>query len=90
MEYLAMRDGMLQHVTTDGDALVLHGEPFRERPDVRSRSGVPEGVVIVDRVPSGCTCSWAYVQGKLTLKYSNTACPVLREHRPAARASQAS
>ena len=82
MEYLALRDGMLQPVKTAGDALVPHGEPFRERPDPRSRSGVPEGVVTVDRVPSRCTCSWSYTMGKLRLKYSNTACPVLRDHKP--------
>jgi hypothetical protein len=82
MEYLALHDGLLQRVTTAGDDLVLHGEPFRERPDDRSRSGVPEGLVTVDSIPSGCRCSWAYSHGRLTLKYSNTACPVLRDHRP--------
>jgi hypothetical protein len=81
MEYLALRDGMLQPVTTAGDILVPHGEPFRERPEPRSRSGKPDGVITTDRIPSRCTCSWSYVQGKLTLKYSNTACPVLSEHR---------
>lgn len=85
MEYLALHDGLLQRVTTAGDDLVLHGEPFRERPDDRSRSGVPEGLVTVDSIPSGCRCSWAYSQGRLTLKYSNTACPVLRDHRPQER-----
>ncbi len=85
MEYLALHDGLLQRVTTAGDDLVLHGEPFRERPDDRSRSGVPEGLVTVDSIPSGCRCSWAYSQGRLTLKYSNTACPVLRYHRPLGR-----
>lgn len=82
MEYLALRDGMLQPVTVAGDALVPHGEPFRERPDPRGRSGVPEGVVTADHVPSGCRCSWSYTMGKLRLKYSNTACPLLRDHRP--------
>lgn len=80
MEYLALRDGMLQAVTTEGDALVTHGEPFRERPGELGRSGVPVGVVTTDRVPDGCRCSWAYAQGKLTLKYSSTACPLLRDH----------
>ena len=82
MEYLALHDGMLQPVTTAGDTLVPHGEPFRESPDVRGRSGVPEGVVTTDRVPNDCTCSWTYIRGKLTLKYSNTSCPLMREHRP--------
>jgi len=82
MEYLALQDGMLQQVSTDGDALVPYGEPFRERKDPRSRSGVPEGLVTTEQVPSDCTCSWAYVQGRLTLKYSNTSCPRLREHKP--------
>jgi hypothetical protein len=85
MEYLALRDGMLQQVETAGDALVPHGDPFRERPDVRGRSGAPEGVITTDHIPSECRCSWAYVQGRLTLKYSNTACPLLAEHRPAGR-----
>ena len=85
MEYLALHDGMLLPVTTAGDALVPCGEPFRERPDPRGRSGVPEGLVTADHIPNGCTCSWSYSRGKLTLKYSNTSCPVLREHRPEAR-----
>ncbi len=82
MEYLALHDGMLQRVTTSGEVLVPQGEPFRERPDPTARSGAPQGLITTDRVPSECTCSWAYVQGKLTLKYSNTACPVLPEHLP--------
>ncbi len=82
MEYLALHDGRLQQVTSSGGILVPHGEPFRERPDPSARSGAPPGLVTTDRVPSACTCSWAYVRGRLTLKYSNTACPVLSEHRP--------
>lgn len=82
MEYLALHDGMLQPVTTAGAVLLPHGEPFRERPDIGPRSGVPLGVVTTDRVPNGCRCSWSYTRGKLTLKYSSTACPVLRDHRP--------
>jgi hypothetical protein len=75
---------MLLPVTVAGDALMPHGEPFRERPAFRGRSGVPEGLVVVDHVPGGCTCSWSYSMGKLRLKYSNTACPRLSDHRPAA------
>lgn len=82
MEYLALRDGLIQHVTTSGDALVPHGEPFRERPEPAGRSGAPLGLVTTDRVPSDCTCSWAYAQGRLTLKYSSTACPLLSQHKP--------
>jgi len=85
MEYLALHDGMLQRVTTSGDDLVPHGEPFREHPDHAGRSGVPQGLITTDRVPADCTCSWAYVLGRLTLKYSNTACPLLSEHRRAGR-----
>ena len=81
MEYLALHDGMLQVVTSDGDLLVPCGEPFRERPEDSARTGVPEGLVTVDSVPSGCRCSWAYSRGRLTLKYSNTACPLFKEHR---------
>ncbi|HEU5421255.1 MAG TPA: hypothetical protein VFV41_26455 [Streptosporangiaceae bacterium] len=40
------------------------------------RSGVPAEVITADRVPNSCTCSWAYAQGKLTLKHYNAACPV--------------
>jgi len=83
MEYLALHDGMLQPVETAGDALVPQGEPFRERPDIKARSGVPDGVITTDRIPNGCTCSWSYTMGTLRLKYSNTSCPVLRDHRPA-------
>jgi hypothetical protein len=84
MEYLALRDGMLQPVKTAGTILELHGEPFRERPEARGRSGVPAGVVTTEFVPGDCRCSWAYVQGRLTLKYSSTACPLLRDHQPEA------
>jgi len=84
MEYLALRDGMLQQVATVGDALVPCGEPFRERPDTPGRSGMPGRLVTADRVPEGCRCSWAYSRGRLTLKYSNTACPLFREHQRAA------
>jgi hypothetical protein len=80
VEYLALRDGLLQPVTTEGEALVTQGEPFRKRPDDLGRSGVPARVVTTDRIPNGCICSWAYAQGRLTLKYSSTACPLLREH----------
>ena len=83
MEYLALHDGMLQPVTTTASDLVPYGEPFRERADARPRSGVPGGLVTTDRVPSRCTCSWTYRMGKLTLKYANTACPLLNDHKPA-------
>jgi len=83
MEFLALHDGMLQPVTTIAGDLVPHGEPFRERPDVRCRSGVPQGLITTDHVPGRCTCSWTYMMGKLTLKYANTACPLLSDHQPA-------
>jgi hypothetical protein len=38
-------------------------------------------IVTAEHVPGGCRCSWAYVQGRLTLKYSSTACPLLRDHQ---------
>jgi hypothetical protein len=82
MEYLALHDGMLQPVTTAGESLLPLGEPFRDRPEARDRSGVPLGLVTTDRIPNGCRCSWSYAKGKLTLKYSSTACPVLRDHKP--------
>jgi hypothetical protein len=76
-----MRDGMLQPVRTNGEALELHGQPFRERPEVTGRTGAPMRVVTAEFVPAGCRCSWAYVHGRLTLKYSSTACPLLRDHQ---------
>jgi hypothetical protein len=88
MEYLALHDGMLQPVTTVGGSLLTHGAPFRERPEARDRSGVPLGVVTTERVPSGCRCSWSYTMGKLTLKYSSTACPLLRDHQRSAVAGR--
>lgn len=84
MEYLALHDGMLQPVTTVGESLMPHGAPFRERPEARDRSGIPLGVVTTDRVPSSCRCSWSYTMGKLRLKYSSTACPLLRDHQRSA------
>jgi hypothetical protein len=85
MEFLALHDGMLQRVTTSGEELVPSGEPFRERPDAQVRSGVPAGLITVERVPGRCTCSWVYAAGVLTLKYCNTACPMLAEHKPRVR-----
>ena len=83
MDYLALHDGMLQQVTTAGDELLPVGDPFRERADPRQRSGVPDAVITANFIPGDCRCSWTYVRGKLTLKYFNTACPVLADHRPA-------
>lgn len=89
MEFLALRDGMLQAVSADGNALVPLGEPFRQRTQDLGRSGAPVGVVTTERVPGGCLCSWAYVGGRLTLKYSSTACPLLRDHRSAGERASA-
>ena len=76
-EWLALADGAVQEARTEGPVLALVGEPLPYRPGrAERRSGVPAEVITSDHVPNSCTCSWAYSQGKLTLKYYNAACPV--------------
>ena len=76
-ERLALADGAVKEARTEGPVLALVGEPLPYRPGrAERRSGVPAEVITSDRVPNSCTCSWAYSQGKLTLKYYNAACPV--------------
>jgi hypothetical protein len=80
-EWLALADGAVQEARTEGTALALVGQPLPYQPGrAERRSGVPSEVITADRVPNSCTCSWAYSQGKLTLKHYNAACPV---HLPA-------
>jgi hypothetical protein len=75
-EWLALADGAVQEAKTEGPALTLIGEPLPYQPGrAERRSGVPAEVITSDRVPNSCTCSWAYSQGKLTLKHYNAACP---------------
>jgi hypothetical protein len=76
-EWLALADGAVQEARTEGPSLALVGEPLTYQPGrAERRSGVPTEVITCDRVPNSCTCSWAYSQGKLTLKHYNAACPV--------------
>ena len=76
-EWLALADGAVQEARTEGPALTLVGAPLPYQPGrAERRSGVPAEVITCDRVPNSCTCSWAYSQGKLTLKHFNAACPV--------------
>jgi hypothetical protein len=76
-EWLALADGAVQEARTEGPALALVGEPLPYQPGrVERRSGVPAEVITADFVPDSCTCSWAYAQGKLTLKHYNAACRV--------------
>ena len=76
-EWLALADGTVQEARTEGPALALIGQPLLYQPGrAERRSGVPAEVITSDHVPNSCTCSWAYSQGKLTLKYYNAACPV--------------
>jgi hypothetical protein len=76
-EWLALADGTVQEARTEGSALALLGQPLPYQPGrAERRSGVPAEVITSDRVPNSCTCSWAYSQGKLTLKYYNAACPL--------------
>jgi len=89
VEFLALRDGMLQPVRTNGNTLEPYSDPFRKRPDDASHTGVPQRVVTAEHVPGACRCSWAYAGGRLTLKYSNTACPLLADHQAAPRARPA-
>ena len=76
-EWLALADGAIQQAKTDGPALALVGDPLPYQPGrAERRSGVPTEVITSDHVPNSCTCSWAYSQGKLTLKHYNAACSV--------------
>ena len=75
-EWLALADGAVQEARTEGPALTLIGDPLPYQPGrAERRSGVPAEVITSERVPNSCTCSWAYSQGKLTLKHYNAACP---------------
>jgi hypothetical protein len=76
-EWLALGGGALQEARTEGSALAIVGRPVPYEPGrAERRSGVPAEVITADRVPNSCTCSWAYSQGKLTLKHYNAACQV--------------
>ena len=76
-QWLALADGAVQEAKTEGPALVLVGQPLPYQPGrAERRSGVPAEVITADHVPNSCTCSWAYSQGKLTLKHYNASCPV--------------
>jgi hypothetical protein len=76
-EWLALADGAVQEARTEGSDLALVGQPLPYQPGrAERRSGMPTEVITCDRVPNSCTCSWAYSQGKLTLKHYNAACPV--------------
>jgi hypothetical protein len=76
-EWLALANGAVQEARTEGTDLALLGQPLPYQPGrAERRSGVPAQLITADRVPNSCTCSWAYSQGKLTLKHYNAACPV--------------
>jgi hypothetical protein len=82
-EWLALADGAVQEARTEGPALALVGQPLPYQPGrAERRSGMPAEVITCDRVPNACTCSWAYSQGKLTLKHYNAACSVHQETSP--------
>src|ERR1700735_2733607 len=79
-ERLALADGAVQEARTEGPALALVGQPLPYHPGrAERRSGVPTEVITSDHVPNSCTCSWAYSQGKLTLKHYKAACRVHSE-----------
>jgi hypothetical protein len=76
-EWLALPNGAVQEARTVGTALALVGRPLPYQPGrAERRSGVPADVITAERVPNACICSWAYSQGKLTLKHFNAACTV--------------
>jgi hypothetical protein len=76
-EWLALAHGAVQEAKTEGTALALVGQPLPYQPGrAERRSGSPAEVITSDHVPNSCLCSWAYSQGRLTLKYYNAACPV--------------
>ena len=82
-EWLALADGAVQEARTEGPALALIGRPLPYQPGrAERRSGVPAEIITSEHVPNSCTCSWAYSQGKLTLKHYNAACPVHLETLP--------
>jgi hypothetical protein len=82
-EWLALADGVVQEARTEGTALALVGNPLPYQPGRgERRSGVPAEVITCEHVPNSCTCSWAYLRGKLTLKHYNAACSV---HSPSSR-----
>jgi hypothetical protein len=75
-EWLALADGAVQEARTEGPTLALVGRPLPYQPGrAERRSGMPTEVITSERVPNSCTCSWAYSQGKLTLKHYNATCP---------------
>jgi hypothetical protein len=80
-EWLALADGAVQEARTEarteGPALALVGDPLPYQPGrAERRRGIPTEVITSDHVPNSCSCSWAYAQGKLTLKHYNAACRV--------------
>jgi hypothetical protein len=76
-EWLALADGAVQEARTEGTDLALVGRPLPYHPGRAERTtGVPAEVITCDHVPSACSCSWAYSQGRLILKHYNAACPV--------------
>jgi len=76
-EWLALADGAVQEAKTEGLALTLIGDPLPYQPGrAERRSGVPAEIITSDHVPNSCVCSWAYSQGRLTLKHYHAACPV--------------
>jgi len=76
-EWLALADGAVQEARTEGPSLTLVGQPLPYEPGrSERRSGIPNEVITSDQVPNFCTCSWAYSQGRLTLKHYNAACSV--------------
>ena len=79
-EWLALAGGAVQEARTEGIDLALVGQPRPYQPGrAERRSGVPSAVITAERVPNSCICSWAYTQGKLTLKHYNAACEVHAE-----------
>ncbi|MGI9006138.1 MAG: hypothetical protein ACR2FU_08040 [Streptosporangiaceae bacterium] len=76
-EWLALAGGTVQEARTEGPSLTLVGPPLPYQPGrAERRSGVPDKVITADHVPNSCSCSWAYSQGRLTLKHFNAACRV--------------
>jgi hypothetical protein len=76
-EWLALAHGAVQEARTEGSDLALVGDPLPYQPGrSERRRGIPTEVITSDHVPNSCSCSWAYAQGKLTLKHYNAACRV--------------
>jgi hypothetical protein len=55
---------------------------FDDKADSIKLTGFIQDMMLAERIPNICICSWAYSHKhmKWELKYANTSCPATREH----------